>query len=1002
MDRVLKIQLLGTVQLTIEGKPLTGLSSRKAAALLVYLAWQQRPFPRELLADFLWDDRPQDQALANLRSILSSMRGKLKPYLHITRDEVAFNAESHYWLDTAVFEAQLSPLLASLGQDEVLTETAVSQLTAALDLYHDDFLAGFFISDSIGFDEWATVQRERYQRMAILALRHLANHYINSGQYQLGLQTVPRLLHIDPLNETAHRQMMTLLARTGQRHAALQQYQQCRSLLARELVVAPATATTALYERIKRAPELPPLNLPASLSPIIGREKEVAQIIERLNRPSCRLLTLLGPGGVGKTRLAVAAASQMAGAFLDGIFFIPLAPLETADLLPILLSEILNLPLTGSQPPQTQLQNHLRHQELLLVVDNAEHLLPQLDLLIDILHSAPQVKLLVTSRERFNVQMEWILPIDGLPYPQNGGSREVRYPAAALFAERALKAGTDLQLVGETATAVHRICQLVQGNPLGLELAAAATYTFTPTQIASQITHNLDFLVTTLRDVPSRHRSVRAVFESSWQLLTPDEQQLFIRLSLFRGGFTAAAAAAIADIPPATLTSFAHKSLLQTEADGRYDLHDLLRQFIAEKLTAADRAATQSRYVDYFSHFLAERNEPLRSQRQKEALDEVTADIENIRAFWQQATSQQNLAAIGRSLVALYRFYDTAGWFQEGYQAFATAVERLQPIAHQLDRQQTIAFAHLLSRQGWFLSRLDRRLEAAEFLQRSLDLYRQVGDTVGESIALNDLGIVVYRLGDYARSKQLALDGLAIARAQNDDWKTAVTLTNLGNVCRAMGDYAEAQAYLQEGTDIMRQHGDKYSLANSLNNLGEVARALGAFAEAKACYEESLAIRYQVDDQFGIGFSLNNLGTIAYNQGRTAEARRLYHQSLEIFQELKADSLSAHPLSGLGRLARDDGHYQDAIRYYQQAVRALDPASNAPKVLNVLFEAATVLLQTGTQLPLAYSLLNLVNEHPKTNSETRQAAQAYQPKLAPDILFDEAIEAVLALQLVEE
>ena len=1000
MDRVLKIQLLGSVRLTIDEKPVKGLSSRKAIALLVYLAVQQRPFPREVLADFLWDDRPQDQALANLRSILSSLRSKLKPYLHISREEVAFNLESNYWLDTAVFQAKLTPLLDTIGQAEVLEETAVNQLTAALDLYQGDFLAGFFITDSIGFDEWATIQRERYRRRAILALRHLASHHIHSGQYQTGLEIVSRLLHIDPLNENAHRQLMTLLTRTGQRHAALQQYENCRQLLAQELGIEPSPPTTTLYQRIKRAPGQPPLNLPRTHSPFIGREKEIAQIISRLHRPSCRLLTLLGSGGVGKTRLATAVATQLAGSFLDGIYFIPLASLETAEILPILISEILNLPLSGSQSAARQLQLHLQDKELLFIADNAEHLLGQLNLLLDILHTAPHVKLLVTSRERFNVQVEWILPIRGLPYPHNGESHSTRYPAALLFTERATKVGVDLPLGGETETAVRHICQLTEGNPLGLELAAAATISHTPSQIASQITHNLDFLATTMRDVPQRHRSLRAVFESSWQRLSASEQQLFRRLALFRSSFTAEAAQAIVDVPPNLLTSFAHKSLLQDMDNGRYDLHELLRQFTIEKALPAERNQFQQKHTDYFSHFLADCNDPLRGERQKEVLDEIAADVENIRAFWQQATAQQDLEALGRSLIPLYRFYDATSWFQEGYQAFRTAVTALQPIAHTLTDSHAVTYAHLLSRQGWFLSRLDRRTEAADYLQQSLDRYRQIGDVNGEAIALNDLGIITYRLGDYARSHQLGLDSLKLARAHNDQWRVAVIHTNLGNICRAMGNYAQAKTYLIEGIAIMRQQGDQHSLGNLINNLGEVTRASGQYDEAKAYYEESLGLRRQVGDRLGIAESLNNLASIAHTAGRPQQARQLYQESLTIFQQLKADNIAIHPLCGLGRLARDAGDYQQAFTWYQKALQWLKPENNTPSILDILFEVVTVLAKMEEKIDLAQSLLYLVHKHPKTNEETRQESQQYLPlgsgQPAP-LTLEQAAAAVMTL-----
>ncbi len=468
----LDIRTFGGLTITHHGAPVTGLASRKAEALLVYLACIQRPHTREVLATLFWDERSQERALSNLSVLLTSLRHRLAPFLVITRQTVAFNLESDYWLDAAVLGAQLkSPLRAQSSSHD-----SIARLEISLALYQGDFLAGFHLRACRDFEEWAVVERERLQRLAIEALETVVTFYLHTGNYPAGLAPAQRLLQLDPLREAAHHQVMLLLARSGQRSAALAQYEICRRRLAEELGVAPSPDLTVLYERLRTAQPSPPHNLSAHtpLTPFVGREDELAQIAERLANPDCRLLTLVGPGGSGKTRLALSAATAHLNAFLHGIYVVPLAPVSSSDFLIPALAQALQFTFVGRAHPKMQLFDYLHEKEMLLVLDNFEHLRSGTDLLIELLRQAPEVKLLVTSRERLNLKAEWLLDIAGLEYPASPEIENIEaYSATRLFTQTAQRVRADFQLSADTRASVAHICRLVEGMPLAIELAAA-------------------------------------------------------------------------------------------------------------------------------------------------------------------------------------------------------------------------------------------------------------------------------------------------------------------------------------------------------------------------------------------------------------------------------------------------------------------------------------------------------------------------------------------------
>lgn len=919
MPRQLQIALLGTFQVLLDGQPATRFEYDKVRALLAYLAVEADvPHRRDSLTALFWPEQTESvarkslsQALYTLRKALGDQEKPAIPFILADSNAVQLNPAAEAWLDVRAF-GQLAG--AAVGARD-LRPVAVEQLAEAARLYRGEFLQGLSLPDSVAFDDWVALTRERLHRQAVETLAALADHHEARGELVQAQPYARRQVALEPWREEAHRQLMRLLAHSGQRTAALAQYERCREALAGELGLSPAPETVRLYERILAMERRALPGLPAFATPFAGRQQELGEITALLARRDCRLLTITGPGGSGKTRLALETATRLGDRFLDGVAWARLATVATSEELVTAIADSLQFSFRAESEALVQLLDYLRPRELLLVLDTFEQLAPRDSLLGDLLANAPKVKLLVTSRVRLNNAAEWVYELQGLALPEAETVEEAA--AGQLFIQSARRAQHGFMPDAADRTAIVQICRLVAGLPLALELAASWVRVVSCTEIAARLDGDLTFLSALTAGVAPQHESMRAVYEQSWQLLQPREQAALQRLSVFRGGFSREAARQVG-VSLLTLAALVDNSLLRAGREGRYEFHELLRRYAAEKL-AADPALEQQAHeahASYFASFVAERAPALRQGAGSPARQEIVREIDNVRDAWRWLVEQRRGEALARFLPGLLRLYESQNWYREGVQLLHTAVSRLAG-----DYGDALLLARLKLRQASFAHVLSDYEVARSLLQESLPQLREAGAQQDLAFALRTLADVELHTGSDTAAVALLQESLALAEAAGDETGRATALTKLGAALHHQGDYAAARRYYEEGLHRFQAEEDLPGMGTALHRLGHLTYELGAYDEAQVYYAQSLALARDVRDQWGVAASLNNLGNVFYALGDHEQAEEHYLQALAGWQELGSRWGTALAYNNAGITQVERGAYDRARQQFGESLR---------------------------------------------------------------------------------
>jgi WD40 repeat protein/predicted ATPase len=716
-------------------------------------------------------------------------------------------------------------------------------------------------------------------------------------------------------------------------------------------------------------------NLPSESTSFIGRSAELAAIARLLADPQCRLLTLLGPGGIGKTRLALAVAAAQIAAFPDGVAFVALTAVGTASQIVTAIGDTLHLDFGAQPDPTAHLLGYLRTRHMLLVLDSFEHLLDGADLVADILAHAPQLTLLITSRERLDLHAEWVFDVEGLAYPHQeppaSGARQRLaalndYSAVQLFVQRATQVQPGLVLDEATLTTIARICEHVAGMPLAIELAAAAVRLVPISEIERQIGAHLDVLAATYRDVPLRHRSMRAVFDHSWNLLSEGERALFSHVAVFRGGWTAEAAEQVAGATLVALTVLVDKSLVRlssveprtlAERTGqnaagapRFVMLEPIREYALEQLAArGEAAALQHAHASYYLALAEAAMEQWDTPTVDASIALLDREHDNLRAALQSARDGGD-RTIGLQLAGvLWRFWRIRGYLSEG----RVWLEELLTLDEDpSDATAQAARLRALEGAAWLASHQHDYARATQLFEQSMMQRRALGEAEGETNLLGNAAIEARAVGQYQRARALLEDAMARQRALADrggigSAGLGQSLYLLGLVRREQGDFAGARVMFEECMEFHRTLGDGEGMAVALLGLGDIARDQGDAAQLRRYCEESLALLRKLGVQWATGFALNNLALGAYLEGDLTRAFALASESVALFRSLQADASLAEVLITLGQIRRAQGDVAAAQAALAEALRLALAVGPRLLVASALEGLANVMVSRG-------------------------------------------------------
>jgi len=936
----LSMRFFGSYQLLLDQEPVTTLEYDKVRALLAYLAIEaDRPHRREALAGLLWPDLPERRARRNLSQALLTLRRALgdegpAPFLTVTSHTIQFDVASDHWIDVSAFASLLTRYKAHRHWRLETCQDCGDLLARAGVLYAGPFLAGLSLPDSPAFEEWQLLWRERLHHEAIDALRALARGCDHRGEREAALRYARQWVALDPWHEDAHRQLIRALALHGRRAEALAQYETCRRTLGEELGVPPARETVALYEAIRDAQDLtglpnlsglgtlPPHNLPAPAIPFVGREALLDRLRGLLRDEDCRLVTLVGPGGSGKTRLALQVGAEVVAAaserYPDGVYFVPLSMLRAGDSIAPSIAQAVGYGLAPGQDPAGQLLRALRQRSLLLILDNYEQLLGGARggrlcgaaAVAEILGAAPGVQILVTSRLRLNVLPEHVLPVGGMAFPpahQEDPEKVARHSAVTLFVERARAQRPTFAPDHGALRHVGRICRLVEGIPLAILLAAAWIDVLSPAEIADRVAANLDLLAADLADLPARQRSMRAVFDVSWATLTEEARSAFARMSVFCGGFADEAARAVAGADLGILRELVRTSFLQRMEDRRFEMHELLRQYGAEQLAKrpADRGETLDRHCAFYAAFYAE----CAVDVWNEGMGPVAPEISNIQAAWHRALERGRVpeirAFVGELNGGLHQLYYSLGWMAEGGWTFAQAVAVLR--AAEASRENEIALALALRYQALYASETGRRNTRLPLVRESIDILSRLG--VMKELVLSRIYEVLYldKLSVVERERLLH-EALAMARECGCTFGVGWASNLLGNLAIYRQAYLEGEKHLRASLEAFRGMAHHRGLSWVVASLARLAYYRADYASARALVAESMAMCEQIGWTWRVIDQLLFLGEVALAERAQADACTYYQEALVQAQDIGDGRLSACACCGLGdaALARHD------------------------------------------------------------------------------------------------
>lgn len=904
----IEIQLLGLPTICVDGKPTT-LNRRKAVCLLAYLVAAGVRRSREHLATLFWPDNDNASAMAYLRNQLYILRRSIDDSL-FSSSGAGIKIGDNVASDIQEFDSTIHAVDTCGHSELAQCDNCRLSISRAISIYRDDFLRGFTSSGSAEFDNWHSSSTESYRRSFIWLLSRLSYIHEQRGETERAIEVALRWQEIDFLDEGAHRALMRLYARGGRRSQALRQYEKCSTILQREIGTEPDEETWRLFQTIQqkrpaiaaskernshRTTKIRLNNLPAQLTSLIGREKEIANISSFINQQKVRLFTLLGPAGVGKTRLALQVGFEVQEEFENGVFFVDLSVTDEPEQVVSIIAQTLGVRegMGENRPLADMLKDYLNRKRMLLILDNFEQVVQAGRFVVELLASSPELEVIVTSREPLHVRGEREFPVPSLSLPEQSVGQLVerltKYESVRLFIDRAVAAKPDFSVTIENAQAVAEICINLDGLPLAIELAAARIKILPPQTLMKRLSDRLRLLKGGPRDLPARQQTLRGAIDWSYELLDEEEKRLFARLSVFSGGCALEAAEAVCAIGDEWdfdildgLASLVDKSLVrQTDTGGepRFLMLETVGEYARYKLEGTGyRDTVRSNHAEYFLELAEEADPKLRGPGQTTWLDRLESEYANLGAAIEWLLKKDMVREALRMTGALHWFWNRYGHFTEG----------------------------------------------RKWTEQSLSLVSETDPTGEVAKALNALGLFMFLKGNQKRSIEIYRKCVALSREFGDKRELAISLAGLGR-SESWGAQAYAgKTHCEEAIVCAREESDPWVIGYALWQ-SQVAGSVGTIEDIYRPDEckEAIALFRRAGDRWGIYWSLNSLGAEYTANKEYGKARSSLVEALEGESEIKDVFLRQSVVGCLGINCFYEKDYRQAAEYGREALRIL-------------------------------------------------------------------------------
>jgi len=924
----LSLSIFGSFRVLLNEKLVTTFNANKVRALLVYLILEpEKTHSRNVIAEFFWPEKTEKAARNSLRQAIHQLNRAIPsideelPFLNRSRQTIQFNSDSAYQVDALIFTNLLNQ--NHTHQNGTICPACLARLEEAIALYQGDFLEDFTVSGSGAFELWQLGQQEWYRQQALSSLYTLTTHY-QAYNLEIAQQYGQHFIELDPLNERGQQMMLSILAKRGQRGVALAQYEQYRIALADNLGIVPSAETDALLDTIRHnqlaapPPKTQTYHLPAPIRHFIGRKKECEEVADLLQNPSCRLLTLTGAHGMGKSALARAVARQQEGKFENGSCLLDGSTLTSPDTFYQQVGQTLDL----NYADKKRICEHLGNQQLLLILDGLDPLLAQIDKLLSLLRAAPRLKIMVTARQRLGLAGEWVYTVKSLRKDE----------AATIFTHYAQRISR-FSIPAAPPQTIRKICQHLQGNPLLIESATTWLRTISAPTLLEELENNLYLL----------SDSWETEYEQLWVRLSAQEQDALQKLSIFRGGFSRQFSQRIANISLSTIAGFVRRSLLTSHPQHEwYEMPELLRQFAAKKMERNGRLHTQiwAQHNHIYADFLQSHATSLYNHQQMEALTAIQQEFTNIKQAWRWAIHIGDADFIAQNTTIITRFCDMSEQFAEGVQLLEAARDKLPA-------QSPISIGTLLTCMGLLAYRSADLETAYQLVNEGVTLLATAPEPQ-RILPLAYQARIYQSIGDLNEANTSVQESLALSSVHGDAFSASEALLTAGLLAYKLGKIGQAEQIVEQSITIKRVIGDLWGMAYCYDNLGDVASARNEKKTAVSEFSNALNIYRTFNNQ-------HRCFNLLMKAGQHEQSATWYIQSITLASELQDPSMLLTAHHRLAHLHRQQQAHESALASYLTALKLAEQQQSRQEAQQILYEVKALsaeLRQQGHEVVL--------------------------------------------------